>query len=197
VDVDDLVQDGLIGLMDAARRFDPARGIAFDTFAYARVRGAMIDNWRRASWPRSIRRARRELAAARVLLRQELGAEPTVTELAMRTGRPVVNVTRLLQRIGHIEQPDPPPPVPTPDVLYAEDETRSRVRRAVAALPARERQVVQAYYFTEMRQARLSAVMGITPGRISQLHTRALGRLRAALTVPPEGLAAVVPPSLD
>src|SRR6266568_7338975 len=77
IDIGDLVQDGVLGLIDAANRFDEARGIKFETFAERRVRGAMIDALRREAWPRGVRRQRRELEAAREALRRELGAEPS------------------------------------------------------------------------------------------------------------------------
>ena len=76
IDLGDLVQDGMLGLIDAANRFDEGRGIKFETFAERRVRGAMIDALRREAWPRGVRRQRRELEAAREQLRRELGAEP-------------------------------------------------------------------------------------------------------------------------
>ena len=89
IDLGDLVQDGVLGLIDAAHRFDEARGIKFETFAERRVRGAMIDALRRDAWPRGVRRVRRELEAAREELRRELGAEPTLSDLARarRRGR--------------------------------------------------------------------------------------------------------------
>src|ERR671918_1479846 len=86
IDVGDLVQDGVIGLIDAAHRFDEGRGIKFETFAERRIRGAMIDALRRDAWPRGVRRVRRELEAAREELRRELGAEPTLSDLARRVG---------------------------------------------------------------------------------------------------------------
>jgi DNA-directed RNA polymerase specialized sigma subunit len=86
IDLGDLVQDGVLGLMDAAHRFDDRRGIKFETFAERRVRGAMIDALRRDAWPRGVRRVRRELEAAREELRRELGAEPTLADLARRGG---------------------------------------------------------------------------------------------------------------
>src|SRR3954447_7547000 len=86
IDIGDLVQDGVIGLIDAAYRFDESRGIKFETFAERRVRGAMIDALRKDAWPRGVRRQRRELDAAREALRRELGAEPSLADLAARVG---------------------------------------------------------------------------------------------------------------
>src|ERR671915_2443047 len=86
IDIGDLVQDGMLGLIDAARRFDEARGIKFETFAERRVRGAMIDALRKDAWPRGVRRVRRELEAARERLRLELGHEPSLADLAREIG---------------------------------------------------------------------------------------------------------------
>ena len=82
IDLGDLVQDGVLGLIDAANRFDEARGIKFETFAERRVRGAMIDALRKDAWPRGVRRQRRELEAAREQLRRENGCEPSIADLA-------------------------------------------------------------------------------------------------------------------
>src|SRR3954447_8542346 len=86
IDIGDLVQDGVLGLIDASNRFDEARGIKFETFAERRVRGAMIDALRKDAWPRGVRRQRRELDAARETLRRELGHEPSMADLAARVG---------------------------------------------------------------------------------------------------------------
>src|SRR4026207_405395 len=86
IDIGDLVQDGVLGLIDAANRFDEARGIKFETFAERRVRGAMIDALRKDAWPRGVRRQRRELDAARESLRRELGCEPSMADLGARAG---------------------------------------------------------------------------------------------------------------
>src|SRR5216110_2705861 len=103
IDIGDLVQDGVIGLMDAAHRFDEGRGIKFETFAERRVRGAMIDALRRDAWPRGVRRVRRELEAAREELRRELGAEPTLADLAKRVGTDETRLERTILRITTIE----------------------------------------------------------------------------------------------
>src|SRR5437763_13157601 len=86
IDVGDLVQDGVIGLIDAAHRFDESRGIKFETFAERRIRGAMIDALRKDAWPRGVRRQRRELEAAREAHRREMGCEPSLADLAARLG---------------------------------------------------------------------------------------------------------------
>src|SRR5213083_3535841 len=107
IDIGDLVQDGVIGLIDAANRFDEERGIKFETFAERRVRGAMIDALRRDAWPRGVRRQRRELEAAREELRRELGAEPSLADLAARIGSDETRLGRTIVRINTIESTSP------------------------------------------------------------------------------------------
>src|SRR6188508_3231820 len=107
IDVGDLVQDGVIGLIDAAHRFDESRGIKFETFAERRIRGAMIDALRRDAWPRGVRRVRRELEAARETLRRELGSEPSVADLAKKVGADEARLERTILRISTIESTSP------------------------------------------------------------------------------------------
>ena len=107
IELRDLVQDGMIGLIDAACRFDEARGIKFETFAERRVRGAMIDALRKDAWPRGVRRQRRELEAAREQLRRELGAEPSLADLAARIGSDEARLGRTIVRINTIESTSP------------------------------------------------------------------------------------------
>jgi len=107
IDLGDLVQDGVIGLIDAAQRFDQDRGIKFETFAERRVRGAMIDALRREAWPRGVRRQRRELEAAREALRNELGHEPSMADLAARVGTDEKRLERTIVRINTIESTSP------------------------------------------------------------------------------------------
>src|SRR5688500_137915 len=107
IDIGDLVQDGVIGLIDAAHRFDEARGIKFETFAERRIRGAMIDALRKDAWPRGVRRQRRELEAAREELRREMGCEPSLADLAARVGSDQQRLGRPLGRLNAIESASP------------------------------------------------------------------------------------------
>lgn len=200
IDLGDLVQDGVLGLMDAAHRFDERRGIKFETFAERRVRGAMIDALRRDAWPRGVRRVRRELEAARESLRRELGAEPTLSDLARRVGTDETRLERTIVRINTIEQTSPlanlesadasslpavlvPSEPPSPDRVYEQGETRERMRRAMALLPARERRIVSLYYFAEATMKQIGQEIGVNESRVSQLHARAIQRLRKILAV--------------
>jgi RNA polymerase sigma factor for flagellar operon FliA len=198
IDIGDLVQDGVLGLIDAAHRFDEARGIKFETFAERRVRGAMIDALRRDAWPRGVRRQRRELDAAREALRRELGHEPSLADLAARVGSDEKRLSRTIVRINTIESTSPlatgehldesslpPALVPSepdaPDTAYEKLETKERVRAAIASLPWRERKVIGLYYYGEVTMKQIGAEIGVNESRVSQLHARAIRRLRDAL----------------
>jgi RNA polymerase sigma factor for flagellar operon FliA len=198
IDIGDLVQDGMIGLIDASHRFDESRGIKFETFAERRVRGAMIDALRRDAWPRGIRRVRRELEAAREKLRDELGCEPSLSDLANHMGSDEASLRRTIVRINTIESTSPLapadqvdganlPPVMVPSGPLAPDkacelgEVRSRVRTAVSALPPRERKVIGLYYYGDVRMKQIGTEIGVNESRVSQLHARAIQRLRKLL----------------
>lgn len=198
IEVGDLVQDGVLGLIDAAQRFDEARGIKFETFAERRIRGAMIDALRKDAWPRGVRRIRREIEAARVTLRERLGHEPSLADLAGALGRDEDQLHRTMVRIATIEstsaqtapevRDDSPhdgvlmPAEPArPDTLYEADEQRLRVRKAMASLPERDQQLIALYYFRDTTMKAIGEQLGVNESRVSQLHTRALRRLREAM----------------
>jgi RNA polymerase sigma factor for flagellar operon FliA len=207
IDLGDLVQDGVLGLIDAACRFDDARGIKFETFAERRVRGSMIDALRRDAWPRGVRRIRRELEAAREELRRELGGEPTLADLAQRVGADEARLERTILRISTIESTSPlanleahdgtslpavlvPSEPPAPDRLFEQAETRERVRAALVRLPARERRIIALYYFGDVTMKQIGEQIGVNESRVSQLHARAIQRLRRLLGPTPAPVAA-------
>jgi RNA polymerase sigma factor for flagellar operon FliA len=198
IDLGDLVQDGMLGLIDAAHRYDESRGIKFETFAERRVRGAMIDALRRDAWPRGVRRMRRQLETAREDLRRELGYEPSMADLAARVGSDEARLNRTIVRINTIESTSPlatiesadegmlpavllPSEPPSPDRLYEQGEIKDRVRAAIATLPPRERRIIGLYYFADVTMKQIGATIGVNESRVSQLHARAMQRLRKAL----------------
>ena len=211
IDLGDLVQDGVIGLIDAAHRFDEGRGIKFETFAERRIRGAMIDALRKDAWPRGVRRQRRQLEAAREELRRELGCEPSIADLAAKIGSDEKRLSRTIVRINTIESTSPlasvdhtddsvlppallPPEPERPDAAYERTEVRDRVRAAISALPWRERKVIGMYYYGEVTMKQIGQEIGVNESRVSQLHARAIRRLRDALghTMAPAEAAAVL-----
>ena len=198
IDIGDLVQDGVIGLMDAAKRFDEGRGIKFETFAERRIRGAMIDALRKDAWPRGVRRQRRELEAAREELRREHGCEPSLADLAAKVGSDEKRLGRTIVRINAIESTSPlasndnldestlpaaliPSEPEQPDRAYEREETKERVRAAIASLPPREQKVIGLYYYGEATMKQIGTEIGVNESRVSQLHARAIRRLRDAL----------------
>jgi len=198
IDISDLVQDGVIGLIDAANRFDDSRGIKFETFAERRIRGAMIDALRKDAWPRGVRRVRRELEAAREKLRASLGHEPSLADLAQAIGSDEKRLGKTIVRINTIESTSPfsnadtvdesqlpavlvPAEPERPDLQYEKDEVKNRVRNAIATLPAREQRVIALYYYSEVTMKDIGAELGVNESRVSQLHARAIRRLREAL----------------
>jgi len=198
IDLSDLVQDGVIGLIDAAHRFDDSRGIKFETFAERRIRGAMIDALRKDAWPRGVRRVRRELEAAREKLRATLGHEPSLADLAEAIGSDEKRLGKTIVRINTIESTSPfssaenideaqlpavlvPAEPERPDMQYERDEVKNRVRNAIATLPPREQRVIALYYYNEVTMKDIGAELGVNESRVSQLHARAIRRLREAL----------------
>src|SRR6187200_3261975 len=209
IDIGDLVQDGMLGLIDAAHRFDEGRGIKFETFAERRVRGAMIDALRKDAWPRGVRRQRRELEAAREELRRELGCEPSLADLAAKVGSDEKRLGRTIVRINAIESTSPlannehldestlptaliPSEPEQPDRAYERQETKDRVCAAIASLPPREQKVIGLYYYGEATMKQIGAEIGVNESRVSQLHARAIRRLRDALgPLAPEHVAEI------
>jgi RNA polymerase sigma factor FliA len=198
IDIGDLVQDGVLGLIDAARRFDEGRGIKFETFAERRIRGAMIDALRKDAWPRGVRRQRRELEAAREELRREHGCEPSLADLAAKMGSDEKRLGRTIVRIHAIESTSPmaksenfdestlpaaliPSEPEQPDAAYERSQTEARVRQAIASLPAREQKVISLYYYGDATMKEIGSDIGVNESRVSQLHARAIRRLRDAL----------------
>jgi RNA polymerase sigma factor for flagellar operon FliA len=210
IDVGDLVQDGVIGLIDAAHRFDESRGIKFETFAERRIRGAMIDALRRDAWPRGVRRVRRELEAARETLRRELGHEPSLSDLAAKVGTDEKRLGRTIVRIHTIESTSPlatsetvdeaclptalvPSEPEAPDAAYERCEMQNKVRAAIDSLPPREQKVITLYYYGDVTMKQIGAEIGVNESRVSQLHARAIKRLRVVLAdmAPAEAMSAL------
>ena len=199
IDIGDLVQDGVIGLIDAANRFDADRGIKFETFAERRVRGAMIDALRKDAWPRGVRRQRRELEAARETLRRELGCEPSLADLAAKVGSDEKRLSRTIVRINTIESTSPLANAEHTDEsnlpaallpsragasgcrLRARRRSQDRVKAAIESLPWREQKVIGLYYYGEVTMKQIGQEIGVNESRVSQLHARAIRRLRDAL----------------
>lgn len=200
VDLDDLVGAGTVGLLEAAQRYDQARGVSFVDFARRRVKGAMIDALRAtAPSSRRSRRQRRELEACRQELAHRLGREPEPEEVAEYLGIDLAELGAREQRaagprvlsldelgLGHGEQSLVAEALRTQEVSaearLALDEARRRVAEAVETLGERQRLVLSLYYVEELKLREIGEILGVSESRVCQIHTSALRQLRDRLT---------------
>jgi len=184
VEPGDLWAAGATGLLEAARRFDPARDVKFETFAEHRVRGAMLDELRRMDHlPRRLRSEAERVETARVRLAQEIGREPSPDEVSEALGVPVEQVCDLLQLL----QPVVPlehalaSPAEAPEDLIGRSRSRRALADAIAELPERLRILLALYYEEELTYREIAKVLGVSEPRVCQLHADAVRRLRAVL----------------
>ena len=201
VEVDELVSAGTLGLLEALRNFDATRGLAFSTFAAPRIRGAMLDELRRQDHvPRSVRRRARDVRAATDALAHELGAAPTQQQVAERMGVDLENFARWQDdvdaaRVLPLEQTTEGSPsgslIPSdtlissvePDIEDAltHEQEMALLQAAIRALPKVERTVLTLYYFEELKLQDVASLLGVSESRVSQIRSKAVGRLRKAL----------------
>jgi RNA polymerase sigma factor FliA len=200
VDFDELVSAGALGLMTALKSFDATRGLAFSTFAVPRIRGSILDELRRQDHvPRSVRRKARDIARARELLMRQLRRMPEDSELASSLGTDVPTLWRWQSEVeGSVQLSltatagDDGSTVPSRAEFMSNDEERvderlaredevGLLRRAILQLNDQERTVLSLYYFEELKSAEIAEVLGISESRISQIRSKALGRLRTVL----------------
>ena len=203
VEESDLISYGLLGLISAIERFDPAREIKFETFAMTRIKGSIIDELRSLDWvPRSVRARAREIERVHGKLEHRLHRAPTDDEMALELGLSVEEFQESLTRISNssvvaldelwtlsdasgdqvslldtIQDPDAVDPAHAMDVT----ETKDRLADAIARLPEREKLVVALYYYENLTLREIGEVLGVTESRISQLHTKAVLRLKSRL----------------
>jgi RNA polymerase sigma factor for flagellar operon FliA len=198
VDVEDLIQAGMVGLLCAARQFSPERGASFRSYAGIRVRGAMLDEARRADWaPRSVRRGVRELRQAATRLERQQGGEARPADVAGAMGMSLVDYYRLVNdavvsRTVSLEQGSLSPESGPIDVADEERglpdrelERRSLVSAVASAidnLPERLRLVLSLYYDEELNLRQIGEVLAVTESRACQLHAQARQEVRARLT---------------
>ena len=198
VEVDDLVQAGMIGLLDAISRYEETHGAQFETYAVLRIRGAMLDELRNSDWlPRSMRQNMRKIETAMSTLQQKLGHPPTESEVAKLLKLSLADYQDMLgDGGGHqlVYYEDFHGDEGSDNFLdrYAVDDAdplrslldgdfRQAVIDAIDALPPREKMLMGLYYEEEMNLKEIGAVMGVSESRVSQLHTQAVARLRSAL----------------
>jgi RNA polymerase sigma factor for flagellar operon FliA len=197
VDVDDLIQAGIIGLLEAARHYNGERGASFQTYAGIRIRGAMMDELRRGDWaPRSVHRRLREISTAISAIEQRTGREAKESEVAAALGLGLDEYRHALQdavqcRVLSIDARgsdgedagiDAPDGSAGPLEALQNEEFRGQLACAIRDLPERERTVLALYYQEELNLREIGAVLGVSESRVCQIHGQALLRLRARLS---------------
>ncbi|MCX8086965.1 MAG: RNA polymerase sigma factor FliA [Rhodocyclaceae bacterium] len=195
--VEDLVQNGMLGLLDALNRFEDGQGAQFETYAVQRIRGAMLDGLRENDWlPRGLRKEMRRVEAAIAKLEHEQGRPPSEGELAAALGMTLAEYQKLLQEArGHqliyledIAEEDEDyldrhaaGVSPDPLELLEEEDLRQALVAAIAQLPEREKLMMALYYEEDLNLREIGEIMGVTESRVCQLHSQAVARLRAAV----------------
>jgi RNA polymerase sigma factor for flagellar operon FliA len=204
VDEGDLVSYGLLGLISAIERYDPDRDVKFETYAIARIKGSILDELRSLDWvPRSVRSRARQIERAMSELEAKIGRAPTDEEIAEKVGITVDELEGSLTDISRssiaaldelwtisgsggdqvalidtIEDTQGP----EPQSAFAQTELREMVADAITSLPEREKLVITLYYYEDLTLREIGEVLGVTESRVSQLHTKAVLRLKARLS---------------
>ncbi|MDR0499457.1 MAG: FliA/WhiG family RNA polymerase sigma factor [Holophagales bacterium] len=198
VDVDDLINSGIMGLIEAAERFEPERNVKFKTYAEQRIRGAILDDLRGLDWvPRALRRKKKDIEGAYHFLEQQHGRAATDEEVATFLNIHLDELHKSLDELKGItlglftdsetQNGDdivsfiPDPDAEDPSIKLHEREIREILKESIKLLPTKERLVVQLYYFDELTMKEIGTLINITESRVSQLHTKAMLRLRGKL----------------
>ena len=198
VQVDDLIQNGMLGLLDALSRYEDDQGAQFETYAVQRIRGAMLDGLREADWlPRGIRKEMRRIEVVLHKLEHQYGRPPSETELANAMDMALADYQKMLQEArghqliyledlaGHDGEDflDRHENTATRDPLaMLEDaDLRNTLINAIGVLPEREKLMMALYYEQDLNLREIGEVMGVTESRVCQLHTQAIARLRASI----------------
>ena len=199
VEVDDLIQAGLIGLLDAAKNFDGTQGAQFETYAIQRIRGSILDELRQADWlPRNVRKNLRKIETAVSKLEQQFGRAPRETELAEHLQVPLDEYQHMLldargYQLLHYEDFQESEdsdffdsylgvdPQRGPLEALEDEGFRRNLVQAISALPDREKLVMGLYYEQEMNLKEIGEVLGVSESRVCQLHSQAVARLRSRM----------------
>lgn len=197
VDIGDLMQAGMIGLLEAAKNFSPTRAASFETFAGIRIRGAMLDELRKTDWtPRSVHRKVRELTEVVRQIENETGADADSAEVMRRMGIEAEEYHRILadaasSRLLSLTGPDgdengmleiADSGERGPGTALEESGMREALVEAIEGLPEREKLVMSLYYDEELNLKEIGEVLGVSESRVCQIHGQAMVRLRARMT---------------
>lgn len=198
VEFSELVSVGVLGLIEAANRYEPSLGVPFEAFARRRIHGSMLDSLRSLDWaPRSMRRLRREMDGAIARLRADLGREPLEDEIATALKMTAAEFERALEQLRILEAATIRPletgadgesildvaidPGDGPAAQFERGELRRRLAAAIQVLPDRERKILALSYEHELTLAEISKVLGVSESRVCQLRSLAVSRLRSTL----------------
>ena len=200
VEVDDLIQVGMIGLTEAISRYEPSQGVQFETFASQRIRGAMIDELREGDWmSRGSRKSQKDIEQAVNRLQQKLQRSPLESEIAQELGLSLAEYQHLLAKVrgtqlvyledisGHGDDEDSfldrhaGESESEPSAVLQDQRMRMALVAAIKLLPEREQQIMSMYYEQDMNLKEIAAVLNVTESRICQLHSQSIARLRAKL----------------
>jgi RNA polymerase sigma factor FliA len=190
VETNDLVSEGIIGLLDAIEKYDDGRGVKFETYAVARINGAILDSLRSLDWvPRGVRQRSRDLERGVAELEARLGRAATTSELASHLRMSAKELDVLRQRlagtsVSSLEESVPADALRDPhdaESALESREVRELLERAVARLSAQERTVISMYYFRGLAIKEIKTALGVSESRVSQIHSKAIARLRDSL----------------
>jgi RNA polymerase sigma factor for flagellar operon FliA len=200
IQVDDLIQVGLIGLSEALTRYEAAQGVQFETFATQRIRGAMLDELRENDWmSRGSRKSQKEIEKALRLLEHQLGRSPVESEIAAALGLSLVDYQSLLGKVRgtqlvyledmargaddedsfldrHVADADA-----DPMSMLRDQRLQQSLVAAIKNLPDREQYIMSMYYEQDMNLKEIALVLGVTESRVCQLHSQSIARLRAKM----------------
>ena len=203
IEFDDLVGYGVFGLFDAIEKFDPDKHVKFKTYAVTRIRGAIFDELRSTDWvPRSVRQKSREVEDAVRRLEASLGRAVTDNEIANEMGMSIKDYQKTILKISgtsilslndvwytgedndkvSIVDSIESPQGLNPDIIVEKDEIKRVIIEAINELPEKEKKVLVLYYYEDLTLKEIGKVLEVTESRVSQLHTKAIMRLRAKLT---------------
>ena len=200
VELDDLIQVGMMGLAEALSRYEVAQGVQFETFATQRIRGAMLDELREGDWmSRSSRKSQKDIEHAVHRLEQKLGRSPLESEIAVELELELDDYQSLLSKVrgtqlvyledmshgddeeGFLERHETADTSADPMAMLRDQRLRSSLVTAIQSLPEREQYIMGMYYEHDMNLKEIAAVLGVTESRICQLHSQSIARLRAKM----------------
>ncbi len=196
VEFEDLVSYGIFGLLDAIDKFDPNRNVKFETYAYIRIRGSIIDQLRALDWvPRSIRQKYKRLEEVYKEVENQLGQSASDREIALKLGISVSDLNKMLSEVHTFSIVSLEEKISNninfniidddiniePQKHFEKKELKKILLESINTLPEKEKRIISLYYYSELTYKEISSIVGVSESRISQLHTKAIIRLRNKL----------------